>query len=747
MDPADLHRLTDVDFEALTHDLFQELLGTPLELFAPGPDSGVDLRYLSPDGHRVVIQCKHWWRSGAAALVRHIRNVERSKVESLNPDRYILVTSADLSVDARDRLLVALSPWVSSPTDIVGAREIASYLEQRPAVVRRHLRLWLSSAAILGTVLHQNIHVRSEALVADASETLSVWVENPSRNRAQELLEREHVAVIAGLPGIGKTALAQVLCAIYGSQGYEIIDVGSDIDEANAVWVSDAPQLFFYDDFLGQTTIAEKLGKNEDGRLVAFMRRAHASQSKRLVLTTREYILEDSRRRYEKLARQDFDPMTCVIDLADYTRRVRAQMLYNHLYFSALDDAALSAFARPDGYLAIVDHPNFNPRLVTRSIRYVEESGETGSAAIARVTHALDEPTSLWNHIVREQLDHVARQLLCLLAVLPPTVELEDLISCLREVVQGLERDTLLRAVRTLDGTMVSTRRDFDGRIAVSFHNPSIRDYMISFLEQDDDQVRRMVDTTQRFEIVESIWRASEDRPSGSSLRDWLRTEHVVVADALLRTLDAPPLRYGWGITYAGALPRRARAESRLPSAVELAEIVDQPAVYDGIVAAFGAARMGADEDAAALARRTSNSPNEQLAAAGRSLIDHLAGEVTERLKYADDVANAVEVANRIGDEFPLDARQRVAEAAAQLISDAADRYFESVDDDLDRLIYQLEDGRWDIDQDALGSIESQFGELRSSSITRSVKPEPAPTSSPDDDRHIGEIFQLLRRS
>jgi hypothetical protein len=59
-----------------------------------------------------------------------------------------------------------------------------------------------------------------------------------------------------------------VLCADYVREGYDLYDISDDVDEVNKVWDDDARQVFFYDDFLGQAAFGDKLGKNEDARLV-----------------------------------------------------------------------------------------------------------------------------------------------------------------------------------------------------------------------------------------------------------------------------------------------------------------------------------------------------------------------------------------------------------------------------------------------------------------------------------------------
>ena len=44
--------ISDFEFEALCRDLLQEELGLSLELFAPGLDGGIDIRYIGHKEHK-----------------------------------------------------------------------------------------------------------------------------------------------------------------------------------------------------------------------------------------------------------------------------------------------------------------------------------------------------------------------------------------------------------------------------------------------------------------------------------------------------------------------------------------------------------------------------------------------------------------------------------------------------------------------------------------------------------------------
>src|SRR5207244_4965611 len=113
------------------------------------------------------------------------------------------------------------------------------------------------------------------------------YVQNPSFDRARALLDKSHYCIIAGIPGIGKTTLAEVLLAdLVDRHGFEAFRVAQDLSEIRSVKNSKRRQVFYFDDFLGKTALT-KLQKNEDQRLVDLMEEVSSNPHWRCMLTVR----------------------------------------------------------------------------------------------------------------------------------------------------------------------------------------------------------------------------------------------------------------------------------------------------------------------------------------------------------------------------------------------------------------------------------------------------------------------------
>jgi hypothetical protein len=360
----DFKLLSPIDFECLSRDLLQEELKVRLENFKVGQDKGIDLRYSESKTGNLIVQCKHYAESSFNALFHHLRKSEVKKAKALKPKRYILVTSLGLTPHQKDKLVSLFHPLIKTPSDIFGKESLNNLLGVFPEIEKQHFKLWFSSVPVLEEVLQARLkNLRRETMERIKTDA-KYYVYSPSFPEALQILDKHNVCIIAGIPGIGKTTLAEMLLLHFARIGYDIVKIENDISEARELDYTNVKRLFYYDDFLGQTSTAEKLNKNEDQSIIDFIAAVKSSKISKLILTTREYILNQARLVYEKISRSDFGDETYIVDLSKYTRLIRAQILFNHIYFSDLPRTFKMEILRGKSYLKLVDHKNYNPRII-----------------------------------------------------------------------------------------------------------------------------------------------------------------------------------------------------------------------------------------------------------------------------------------------------------------------------------------------------------------------------------------------
>jgi len=518
MSRYDYKSLSPLDFEELTRDLLQAEWNVALEAFKSGRDQGIDLRYAPLAGGTTIVQCKHYASSSISNLLSHLRSSDLPKVERLRPQRYVLVTSLPLSPADKDKLIELFRPFILGPADVIGADDLNGLLSRHPDIERANFKLWLTSAMVLDRVLHNAEISQTEFEVERIRRKLPVFVQNKVFPRAQQLLDEHRVVIISGVPGIGKTTLAEMLLYAHLEDGYQPIVMQTDVGEGKRLFRQQSKQIFYYDDFLGQTFLGDQrtyLGSNHDAALVNFMDMVRNTPHSRFVLTTREHILRRAFQISERFLHSTMMAHRCVLELGDYSFGQRARILYNHLYFSDLPPAYKDVILQDDFFLEIIKHDHFNPRLVEWLASLTRLQSPPPEQYKQRITALLQSPEGLWSHAFATQISDAGRNLLLALYSLGQWVDVVDLEPAFEAIHRGnSERynrphspGDFRTALQELDGAFLSYRSGH-----AEFINPSIRDFAASVICRTPAIAFDLAADAIRFKQLANVWDLAIER-------------------------------------------------------------------------------------------------------------------------------------------------------------------------------------------------------------------------------------------
>jgi len=555
--------LSHFDFECLVRDLLQsEWNDQFLEVFPPGPDGGVDIRVLRSKSKNIYVQCKHYLNSRFPDLRKAIIKEASSISSEILAGEYWLVTSQSLTAHNKKSISDLFQPGFLSENRILGKLDLDNLLNRNPQVELANYKLYMTSAPVMQRLLHAETAFRRQGFFMDVRNRVRTYVETPAFSRAKEILEKRKTCIITGEPGVGKTALAEMLILDLVEKGFECIPVSRDIEEAERAFNPEIHQVFYYDDFLGQTSLgASKLHKNEDSRLISFMERLQRGSNHFFILTTREYILRQVVGHFEKMDSPILASKKMLLELSDYSRTHRYRILYNHLFYSNLDPSLIATMSRNGGYGAVVSHKNYNPRLIGLAIQLVELEDRLDFHDDLKefFIRVFNSPIALWKHAFNDHLSSAAQDCLIVLCSIPRDCGMRDLMEAMCAFQNNYRGKVdpphvLRRAISEIDGVFLNSYFGpfvFQEEAVISIANPSFRDYLHIFISENPEIVLAVIESAVRFEQCLTVldWIRLDNQvhtslPDGSTpvmieARALMLTKGRILVESMLRLLTA----------------------------------------------------------------------------------------------------------------------------------------------------------------------------------------------------------------
>lgn len=487
--------LSPLDFEYLVRDLISKELNLELTTFAEGKDSGIDLRYSKGEKENIIVQCKRIKNISKKQIIS-----EYQKIKKLNPTKYIFAVSNDLSPDKFDFIKDTFGDWMENDDNIYTRSKLNQLLDKHKSIHQRHYKLWLNTATIFNDLINTPLFERAKSLITNLKKDYKYYVKTDSLNQAFEILNKNQFIVISGIPGIGKTTLAKLVLWEYLQKGFEIIEIRKVLEgEQILTEDSDKRQVFYYDDFLGENFLKFDVIEGRSNDLIQFINRIKNSKDKILILTTREYILNQAKEVYEKLDTADLDLAKHTLDISTYSKRIKAQILYNHLFYSKIPIAYVESIIANKAYNKIINHKNYSPRIVeqlTAKLNNIEASDYA-----TQFIYNLDYPFGIWAKAFNSQISQGSQYTLYLLLSISNPILLSDFKKALNYYYNNGTKFNELNFkpfdfknyFKELENSFIKINLTDKKNHYVDFLNPSIKDFLLSIVKDDKDIVLLLI--------------------------------------------------------------------------------------------------------------------------------------------------------------------------------------------------------------------------------------------------------------
>ena len=505
--------MTTSDFENFAIEIVKlKFKNSSLHGFKEGKDDGIDGidDIKSPS---LIIQAKRWQvTKNKTTAVKHFKEeidkiaLTKGKYEWVTDFKYVIVTSMGLSPanlkEIRDYADEIIPNAIPNDDYIIYSSTLTTLSQQNEYrnVFMEFGLLEKDISIILKRDRLKSVEAESHDYFSDFDS--KYFVETHFLGEAYHILQREHIVLIQGPAGIGKTTTCSMLGNLFLNNNensfHVIVRRVEEISEVLKLYNEhyrnneDLNLFVVFDDFLGRNKF------DVGGRVLQDIKKLYSASTNTnnlfICLNSRTQILKDATSmdfEFQKLINEKFtEENRFIIDLDKYSdidkanifRKVFEQKLH---YLEGGDEIELvekyNSLIGSD-WKKIIRHRNYFPRLVELIANNFKESkGDFYDYVLA----ILDHPTQLYDNLFYCLEKEEKFLLFSLLQFDNYPVEEEWLINSLDQ----LELDSVFdfkKSLNKLDGSWFAfTKESFDGKSKVDFFNPSIIDFLNDKLKEN----------------------------------------------------------------------------------------------------------------------------------------------------------------------------------------------------------------------------------------------------------------------
>lgn len=510
--------LSPEDFENFANEIVSRKMGLKITGFSEGKDDGIDGLddTLNP---QIVVQSKRYRGRTTPNAIRKIFEEEIEKLENItipkygwkNSFEYVIVTSTGLNPHTRKLLREKADRFTINEENIldgVKLREFSEMKEYDDIFTKYDLKAKNLSEQILMSNLSA---VEAESRDYFTNFDSKYYVQTEKLNEAYDILESKHIAILVGNPGVGKTTTCQMLGSLFSNRkDSSFLIIERSIDEVQKVidyfnlnfrGQENRKLVIVFDDFLGRNNL--DASDHQMKKLRNLYSLVKNSDSLYVILNSRTQILKSATMKnieFSQFIENSTERIT--IDVSKYSDIEKASIFRKNIE-SVFDNVDIDEKERMNSkyneiregkrYVKIVNHKNFNPRLINLIARRTLNSNKD---YFTFCIDSLNRP----NYIYDELFSKLSIDAKYFLINLYYFFEYPVKMSVLESSFNFLDIDTandLRETEEELDDSwiIVKNNETFSNE-TVDFANPSIIDYLRKKTEGLYSIRKRIADNT-----------------------------------------------------------------------------------------------------------------------------------------------------------------------------------------------------------------------------------------------------------
>ncbi|MCB7034790.1 ATP-binding protein [Streptococcus salivarius] len=504
--------MTTSDFENFAIEIVKrKFKNSSLHGFKEGKDDGIDGidDIKSPS---LIIQSKRWQvTKNKTTAVKYLKEeidkiaLTKEKYGWVTNFKYVIVTSMGLSPanlkEIRDYADEIIPNAIPTDDYIIYSSTLTTLSKQKEyrGVFMDYGLLEKDISIILKSDRLKSVEAESHEYFSDFDS--KYFVETHFLGEAYHILQKEHILLIQGPAGIGKTTTCSMLGNLFLNNDDNVFDViVRRVEEINEVLKlyhevyrgSEDRNLFVvFDDFLGRNKFdVEERILQDIGKLYSA---STYTNNLFICLNSRTQILQDAtsmNSEFQKLINEKFsEERKFIIDLSKYSDIERAhifrKVFERKAHYLENDDKKELVEKYNDligrDWTRIVRHRNYFPRLVELIANNFKDSNEN---FYVYVVYNLEHPNQLYNNLFNNLKDEEKYLLFSLLRFDSFPIKEEWLINSLHALKLNPIFD-FKKSLKKLDGSWLTFKKEsFDDDSMVDFFNPSIIDFLNDKLKE-----------------------------------------------------------------------------------------------------------------------------------------------------------------------------------------------------------------------------------------------------------------------